>query len=790
IGVQTGTLNSSTKNKITGINTSSFALGDVLNLEFTENSYISRNTVISSIGSSEISITPNHGVNVGIATTTFIITRLNFVLKSNGENISALYSDTNSTTSINNNPIILVNNIPQISDTDFIIDTEGNNTIKFISGVPNAGKIVRVAITTGYGYQPLVGASATVTVSSAGTISNVYLTGAGSGYRDVPVISIASTVGSGATITATVGAGGTITSLSIVGSGGIGYTSTMFPIVKIPVPPNYSNLGVAYTGGTTGVGEGAKVSVIVGNGSSITGFTLENPGFGYKVGDILKVVGITTNPTVGAGFSEFRMRVTEVFTDKFGGFYPGQFIRLDNISSFFTGKKRKFQLTQTIAGVTDSFSVSVDPNSDLKTENNYFIFINDVLQKPGESYSILGSRIIFSEAPKANSRCLILYYRGSDVDVDEIDPPSTIKEGDTVQIGENILNPYDREQFERIVKKIVSPEELDTFPYDSIGINTDLANPRPIKWTKQTRDRIINGVLYGKGRPDLKSRNTPTTRIIKSVSSNDNIIYVNNAFPLFAEDIGRGLTEELRDIIVLDNETLESAIGVANVSISSTISSISITNSGSGYKVTSPIVAISSSFIKRKDPIFNWTSVSGINTNYEIRSVVYGNSAFVGVGTSSLLVKSKTGSSWITSSVGYGETISFNSVAFAGTDTYVAVGQTGTIIKATGIGTAISSWQQCKLKNKIISIVGEVTTSDSNYNGEFTDIVYSSVRNTYAIVGKTSNYNNTAPIFTAVGIGTTEFFEKNKINIKNLNSIATNNFIFVAVGDDGIIYYS
>lgn len=788
IGIKTGTFNSTNKNIISGINTTSLNLGDVLNLEYTENQYLTRNTVVKSIGSGQITISPNHNVNTGIATTTIIVTRLNYILKSNGQPITGLYSDTNSTSEINNNPLILLNNVSQISDTDFVIDTPGNNTIKFVSGVPNSGRIVRVAITTGYGYQPLVGASATVSVSAAGTISNVYLTGSGSGYRTPPVISIASTVGSGATITASIGIGGTITSLSIVNAGS-GYTTSSIPIVKIPIPPNYSNLGVAYTGGSSGSGEGAKVSVIVGNGSSITGFTLEAPGYGYKVGDVLSVIGITTNPLVGAGFSEFRMTVLETFTDKFGGFYPGQFVRLDSLASFFTGKKRKFLLTVTSNGITDAFFTLTDPNSDLKVENNFFIFINDILQEPEVSYKIVGSRIIFSEPPKPNSKCLILYYRGSSLDVEQVDPPRTIKEGDSVQIGENILNPYDREQFERVVKKIVSPGEFDTFSYDSIGINTDPQNARPLKWVKQTRDRIINGVLYSKSRPDLKSRNTPTTRIIKSVSTNDNVIYVNNAYPLFMEDIGRGLTEELRDIIVLDNKVITSAEGSANISIASTVSSITITNSGSGYNVSNPVVAISSAFITRKDPIYNWNTTSGITTNSNINSITYGN-IFVGVGSSGLLINSIDGTSWTNKSIGYANTVSFNSVAFASTNSYVAVGQTGKIITSIGIGTTITSWSECKLINRTVDFVGVTSDQNSTYNGEFKDVVYSSSKNTFIAVGRTSSYDSKSPIFTSVGVGFTQFVERNKNNTKNLNSVSNNNIIFVSVGDSGTIYYS
>jgi photosystem II stability/assembly factor-like uncharacterized protein len=787
VGIRTGTLNSLNKNIISGIDTTSLSLGDVLNLQYTENQYILRNTVIQSIGVGSITIAPNHNVNTGIATTIFGITRLNYILKSNGENISGLYSDTNSSSDINNNPFILLNNVSQISDTDFIIDTTGNNTIKFISGIPNAGRIVRVGITTGYGYQPLVGASATVSVSAAGTISNIYLTGAGSGYRIAPVISIASTIGSGATITASIGAGGTVTSLSIVNAG-TGYTTAAYPKIKISIPSNYSNLGVAYTGGSSGAGEGAKVSVIVGNGSSVTGFTLEDPGYGYKVGDTLSAIGITTNPSVGVGFSEFRMTVEEVFTDKFSGFYPGQFVRINSLAPFFTGKKRKFLLTVTTLGTTDTFSIKSDINSDLKIENNFFIFINDILQKPQESYIINGSRIIFSEAPKANSKCLILYYRGSDLDVDDIDPPRTIKEGDSIQIGENILDPYDREQFERVVKKIISFDSFDTFPYDSIGINTDTKKARPLNWTKQTRDRIINGVLYTKGRPDLKSRNTPTTRIIKSLSENDIEIYVNNAFPLFVEDDGRGLKEELRDIIVLNNKTVDSASGTANVSLASTISSITIINSGSGYEISNPTIIISSSLITRKDPIYNWSSSSGITTNYEIKSITYGN-IFVGVGSSGLVINSEDGINWSDNSIGYGNTLSFNSVAFAGTDTYVAIGQSGKIVKTTSIGSELSSWDELKLTNRTNNF-GVQNDLDSLYDGEFKEIVYSSSKNTFIAVGKISSYDLKSPIFTAVGIGSTEFFEKNKTNGKNLNSIAYNNSIFVAVGDEGTIYYS
>jgi len=435
-----------------------------------------------------------------------------------GKDIVGIYTNTNtvltSSIDVNNNPIVLINNVPQISNTDFTIDNPGKNRIKFLSGTPGAGKIVRTGISTGYGYQPLVGAGATVTVSVAGTISAVTIKGFGSGYRTAPKIQILSNVGSGASLSATIGTGGTITAISIINAGS-GYTSSPPPRIVIGIPTGYSDLPLEYISGSSGGGTGAKASVVVGNQGNIIGFDIEEPGLYYKVGDILKVSGITTNPNIGIGFSEFRVTVEETLTDKFSGFYPGQFIQFDDISQYFTGAKKKFTLTVSQGGTTEVLSLKSDPSTDIRIEYNLFVYINDILQEPIKSYTFNGSRITFTEPPKENSKCTILFFRGSDLDVEQIDPPKTIKEGDSIQIGENILDPADRPQFERVVKKIISSDSLDTFTYDSIGINTDTAKERPLRWMKQTVDTIINGVYYSKSRPDLKSRVTPNTKLIK-----------------------------------------------------------------------------------------------------------------------------------------------------------------------------------------------------------------------------------------------------------------------------------
>lgn len=711
-----------------------------------------------------------------------------FYLKSNSEDVVGIFTDTNSVLfggiDVNNNPLILINNVSQISNTDFIVDTPGKNRLKFLTGTPSAGKISRTGISTGYGYVPLVSAGATVTVGAGGTIQLITLLGAGSGYRTVPEIKLLSNVGSGASFTASIGAGGTITAITIVNPGS-GYTSSPSPIVAIGIPSSYSNLNLEYINGYSGNGFGAKASVVVGNQNNIIGFNMDEPGQYYKVGEVLRVSGIVTDPSVGVGFSEFRITVEDTLTDKFSGFYPGQFIQFDNIADFFTGTKKKFTLTVTENGITQLLSLKTDPSSDLKIENNLFVFINDILQEPFISYRFTGSRItLLEEAPKPNSKCTILFYRGSDLDVEEITPPKTIKEGDTIQIGESILDPTDREQFERVVKKIISSDSLDTFTYSSIGINTDPEKDRPLRWTKQTEDKIINGVFYSKSRPDLKSRIIPTAKLIKNLREEDIQIYVDNAFPIFTNI--DTISEDLRDIVIIENKNIEPGIASAIVSSASTITNISIIDSGNNYESdVSPFVAISSSFIFKKDPIYDWKSASsGISTNYNINSISFGK-PIVSVGSSGIVAISVDGTEWSQEIIGYGSSINFNSVSVGNTNKFLAVADSGRIFYSVGVGTELSPWiERTKLKEEVILGLPNPVISSSTYTGNLNSVHYSPSHDTWVIAGDSQT------IFTGSGISTSLFFEKTPPMFGNLNSITSNSFRFVSVGDAASIIYS
>ena len=105
--------------------------------------------------------------------------------------------------------------------------------------------------------------------------------------------------------------------------------------------------------------------------------------------------------------------------------------------------------------------------------------------------------------------------------METIEPSTTLKPGDQIEIKENRFTVGDIDQFERTQKRIIASDILETFTYNSIGIDTSQDADRPLTLEKQRHDQILSGVLISKARPDLKSRVLPTTRLIKNVSQTD-----------------------------------------------------------------------------------------------------------------------------------------------------------------------------------------------------------------------------------------------------------------------------
>jgi hypothetical protein len=217
-------------------------------------------------------------------------------------------------------------------------------------------------------------------------------------------------------------------------------------------------------------------------------------------------------------------------------------------------------------GIDTRITFKVPSGSDLVIENNFFILINGILQVPTVAYRYFAGRIQFTEPPSSGSTCTILFYRGSSSDVEEVTPIQTIKDGDILQSRQNVTSRVTTEQLERVVKRIIQSNTLDTFVYTGYGITN---TARPLSWTKQTADRIINGSLISKSRTTLTSNITPNTFLISSVGINDTAIYVNDAFPYFSElDSGATkLPEFKRNINILDVVGLTTSINYAESNI-------------------------------------------------------------------------------------------------------------------------------------------------------------------------------------------------------------------------------
>ena len=140
--------------------------------------------------------------------------------------------------------------------------------------------IVSLGSTASRGYQPLVSAGATATVSS-GAIYTISIGNTGSGYREWygtetlvraynPVTGTSSTIG---VITVF---DGHITGVRL-DSPGTGYSSADLPTILIDSPAGYASIPMVYSNdypNNSGVGTGLVVDITVGQGSTVVDFNV------------------------------------------------------------------------------------------------------------------------------------------------------------------------------------------------------------------------------------------------------------------------------------------------------------------------------------------------------------------------------------------------------------------------------------------------------------------------------------------------------------------------------------
>ena len=542
---------------------------------------------------------------------TGISTTKTFTLTSDEQNIEG-FADKNA--------VVLINGIfqgPQGQQPEFgdytLLESAGISSIRFTgtaasvsydvnnANIPVGGVIVSVGSSGGFGLQPLVSAGGTATVSIAGTISNISIGNSGSGYR----IGIQTVVNVGVQTSSTgtpniefIGtasvSNGHVIAVSITNPGS-GYTSSNPPIVVFDDPLSYTDIPLIYSSSSSqGSGNESKADIVVGQGSSVIDFTIKNTGYGYGRGEILTVnvggnSGIPTD--ISKPYSEFQIYVDETHTDGFSGWVLGELEVFDNIQDLFDGITKKFPLK--LGG--NPTTIRSARGSNIDVESTLLIFINDILQKPGEAYFFGGgSTIQFSEAPKEGDTCKILFYKGSgDVDVVFRDTLETVKVGDnlTLNYESGFGQGIGLQQEERIVVGINTADSVETNSYSGPGIVEDETLLRPVKWCKQTSDKVINGRIVGKDRVQYEPLINPSSYLISAAGVGSTTIYVDNIKPFFdAKNESSSLLFQ-KQVTLTSQDSLISAAATAIVSSGGTISSINIVEGGYGYSIA-PTISI------------------------------------------------------------------------------------------------------------------------------------------------------------------------------------------------------
>ncbi|QPX48159.1 virion structural protein [Synechococcus phage S-SRM01] len=410
--------------------------------------------------------------------------------------------------------------------------------------LPRGGVIVSLGSTGGLGIAPLVGASVTAVVGAGGTIVAIGIGTMdiiGSGYRYPVSVAVTESghIGTGAVITANVGAGGTL-SFNVVNPG-TGYTN---PTINVS-SPSYENLPITGVsrlgiGSTTDTGIGLLLNIEVGASSTTTGigstlfevktFKITRNGYSFRVGDVFKPVGLVTAKGLSSPISEFELTVLDVFTDSFSSWQFGELDYIDSLKQYQDGIRTRFPLFYNSELL--SFEIDEnDPDSQLiDLDSVLLIFINGVLQEPGVSYQFSGgTSFTFSVAPEPEDDIAVFFYRGTrDQDTLQINAVETIKVGDTVQIFSNNANIENTiTQDKRIIYDISASDKIETNLYTNQGV--DEVNNKPLYWTKQKTDLILNGETISKSRDSLESQIYPTANIIGNFNNSTSEIFVDDS---------------------------------------------------------------------------------------------------------------------------------------------------------------------------------------------------------------------------------------------------------------------
>ena len=460
--------------------------------------------------------------------------------------------------------------------------------------IPRGGLIVSLGSTGGLGYAPLAGAAVTAVVGAGGSIVSVGLgisDNNGSGYNGIVSIGISvhedNHIGDVAVITASVGAGGTLS--FNVSAGGTGYNNPEI-FVSEPTYENLEVVGVSRVGvgATTDTGIGLLLNIDV-NESSVTGigstyfevknFSITRSGYSFKKGDVFKPVGLVVDKNLTSPISEYEFTVLETFSDNFGSWQFGELDYIDSVKNFQDGVRIRFPLKYN----GSILSFEKPENSVIELQNVLIVIMNGVIQDPGVAYVFDGgTSFAFTVPPKPEDQIDIFYYRGTrgidDIQVNNVLP--TLEKGDDVKVFKNdsIIETITQDQ--RTIFDISFSDKFETSLYVDQGI--DQVNHKPMSWTKQKTDRVINGEFVYKTRQSTIAQIYPTAKIIKDITTSDSRIFVDNISNFGYDLTAPGPYNNVAGIIV-DGKVDPSPANITASVGGGKISSLTIVDGGSGY---------------------------------------------------------------------------------------------------------------------------------------------------------------------------------------------------------------
>jgi len=237
-----------------------------------------------------------------------------------------------------------------------------------------------------------------------------------------------------------------------------------------------------------------------------------------------------------------------------------------------------------------------DKGSKIVLHDVLIVFVNDILQIPGQGYIFNGGSVItFTEALKVGDTVKISFYKGSgDWDVVKTEILETVKVGDTLTIGYDPAVGQESHQQEeyRTVTNVPTTNLVNTDYYYGPGNSADTDLLRPVDWCRQTEDVIIDGQIIGKDRELYEPFIIPFAYIIKSVGIGSTTIYVDNVRPFFDSQNENDLDITFQNKInFVTQESKLGAAGTAIVSGLGTISSIVISDGGVGYTTATVSIA-------------------------------------------------------------------------------------------------------------------------------------------------------------------------------------------------------